>query len=429
MTIIITHPGGAHLDDFLSCCLVMYKYKDIDEIRRKEPNKSEINHPNIWVLDVGDKYDPDLKCYDHHQIQGEDCTLSLLLKDWGFWEKANKFYPWLEVSVLRDVKGPWELCKFLEIRSSTIAKLDSFIERTILQFFEDEEVISSRHILFSLMKEFGKYFFTAIREYHKVLEKVEKKIEFKEIKDVLITICYKDMKHSSHIAHILKEKRKESYPDERGGIFVYPNKRVLGTIALERYKDDKRVDLQRLVDFPYTAVDFLARGATVKIKRNPELELNRWIQNIQFLGQYRRLFADETAHKKKEFCKSNEAWRKILSDFITTQYKSQPEVANALLGRLETELYKKGTHQNTPFGSKPALRKQSEDIIEKLVDNQVIFYTIIEGKAKRPVNIAIEWVVSHPEFKNVKIWGGHARNLFRDQKEINDLKSLLEMEM
>ncbi|MBY8982655.1 MAG: MYG1 family protein [Candidatus Lokiarchaeota archaeon] len=109
MTIIITHPGSAHLDDFLSCCLVMYKYKDVDEIRRKEPLRVDINDPNIWVLDVGEKHDPNLKCFDHHQNDIEDSTLSLLLKDWNYWEKAKKVYKWLEVSVLLDARGPKEV--------------------------------------------------------------------------------------------------------------------------------------------------------------------------------------------------------------------------------------------------------------------------------------------------------------------------------
>ncbi|MBY9006583.1 MAG: MYG1 family protein, partial [Candidatus Lokiarchaeota archaeon] len=220
MTIIITHPGSAHLDEFLSCCLVIYKFKDVKEIRRKEPLKSDINDPNIWVLDVGEKHDPNLKCFDHHQGNVEDSTLSLLLKNWNFWEKAKKVYRWLEVSVLLDARGPNEVYKFLNIDSNIASSLDSFVERTILHIFQEEEVINQKHILFSLMKKIGKYFFANIRDYFNVLKKVENKIKFKRIKDVLITICYKDLKHSSYIQFLMKEKRKEIYPKEKGGIFI-----------------------------------------------------------------------------------------------------------------------------------------------------------------------------------------------------------------
>lgn len=277
MTIIITHPGSAHFDEFLSCCLVMHKFKDIDEIRRKEPAKSDINDPNIWVLDVGGKHDPSLKCYDHHQVDMDDCTLSLLFKEWNLWEKAKEVYKWLEVSVLLDAQGHKEVCRFLNIDSNAIASLDSFIERTILHFFQEEEKINSKHILFSLMREFGKYFFVTIREYHKVLEQVEKKTEFKRIKDVLITLCYKDLKHSNHVAFLMREKRRERYPDEKGGIFIYPNKRVPGTIALKRFMDDERVDFRRLSDCK-EVVYVHPKGFFASVKAMSDDELEQYIE-------------------------------------------------------------------------------------------------------------------------------------------------------
>lgn len=278
MTIIITHPGSAHLDDFLSCCLVLFKFKDIDEIRRREPTKSEINHPDIWVLDVGDKLDPAIKCYDHHQIGGDDSTLSLLLKEWDLWDKAMKVYKWLKIVVMMDTQGPNEVRKFLKINSYTLASLDSFVERTLIRFFEDEEVINGKNILFSLMREIGKHFFTSIRDFFKIQEKVEKKMKFKRIKGVLITICFEDMKHSEHISRILKAKRKEKCPNERGGIFIYPNKREQGTIVLKRYEDDKRVDFARIKD--YEKVKFSHKqGYYVSLYPLSDKELERYLSD------------------------------------------------------------------------------------------------------------------------------------------------------
>ena len=67
MTIIITHPGSAHLDDFLSMCLVLYRAEDIEKVHRREPTQEEINDLSIWKLDVDDMHEPDLNCYEHHQ--------------------------------------------------------------------------------------------------------------------------------------------------------------------------------------------------------------------------------------------------------------------------------------------------------------------------------------------------------------------------
>ena len=77
MALIITHPGSAHLDDFLSCCLVVNKSGNIKKIKRKEPNQAEIKDLAIWKLDVGETSDPDMKCFDHHQDgMNDECALS-----------------------------------------------------------------------------------------------------------------------------------------------------------------------------------------------------------------------------------------------------------------------------------------------------------------------------------------------------------------
>ncbi|MHA1151007.1 MAG: MYG1 family protein [Promethearchaeota archaeon] len=258
MTIIITHPGSAHLDDFLSCCLVLQKYDDVKEIRRKEPTKSEINDPNIWVLDVGDKNKPSLRCYDHHQQEyTEDSTLSLLLKDWELWEKAKKVYKWLEIAVMQDALGSSAVAKTLKIKSSILGKLDSFIERSIIKFFQEEEVITIRSFLFPIMKEIGNEFFTSLREYFKLEKKIEKKIIFRKIKGVTIAMCFEGMEPSPHIERLLKEKKRKKYPNEKGGILIYPNRRIEDTIALKRLNDDARVDFTRVKD--YNKVKFAHR--------------------------------------------------------------------------------------------------------------------------------------------------------------------------
>ncbi len=243
---IITHPGSAHLDDFLSCCLVIHKSGDIEEIHRREPNHEEINDPSIWTLDVGDKFDPDMKCYDHHQIVMDDCTLSLLLKDWELWEKAIKVHDWLEIAVANDTKGPKEVTRRLNISYTALRQLDSFIERTILVLFEKSKVIRKGNALFSLMRIIGKKFFMLIDEYFKIRKEIEDKIEFKKIKEVPVIFCYKNIKFSSMLVRILNEKKREILKGERGGILVYPNNRPPGSIALRRHDDDNRVDFTRI---------------------------------------------------------------------------------------------------------------------------------------------------------------------------------------
>ena len=67
MSRIITHPGTAHRDDFLSISLVLAKDSEVTVIERREPSLAEIKDSNIWVLDVGRTLDSQLRAFDHHQ--------------------------------------------------------------------------------------------------------------------------------------------------------------------------------------------------------------------------------------------------------------------------------------------------------------------------------------------------------------------------
>ncbi|MHA1758821.1 MAG: MYG1 family protein [Promethearchaeota archaeon] len=278
MATIITHPGSAHLDDFLSSCLVIYKSGDIEKIYRKEPDISEIEDPNIWKLDVGDKFDPAIKCYDHHNVTIEDCTLSLLLKDWGIWEKANIVHNWLKVAVVKDAKGPKEVLNLLNISYTALNGLDSFIERTILGIFEKKDVINRKSALFSLMKTIGKRFFTQIDEYFKVLKLVEANAEYKKIKGVPIVMYYENARHSSMLVRILNEKKKEFFGDERGGIVIFPNNRPEGTIGLKKYDNDRRVDFSKIAKYEKVVYTH-PQGFFLVVDKMSPYELERYIED------------------------------------------------------------------------------------------------------------------------------------------------------
>ena len=76
----------------------------------------------------------------------------------------------------------------------------------------------------------------------------------------------------------MKEKRKEKYPDEKGGIFIYPNKRVPGTIVLKRYLDDKRVDFQRILGFE-KIVYIHPKGFFASVNPMSDRELKHYIES------------------------------------------------------------------------------------------------------------------------------------------------------
>ena len=278
MTIIITHPGSAHLDDFLSTCLVLSRAGDIEEVHRREPTQEEINDPSIWKLDVGDMHEPDLKCYDHHQYAMNDCTLSLLLKEWGLLEKALTVHTWLKIAIANDVGGAREVTKILNISYTAIECLSSYVERTVLNLFQKQKTFTKGTALFSLMNIIGRRFFTEIDEYFTLREALEGKIEFLRIKKVPIVSCYKDFPFSRTLVRLLNEKKREVFHDEKGGIAIYPNIRPPGTIALSRYHDDKRVDFTRISH--YEKVKFAhPQGFFASLEPLSEYELEQYIKD------------------------------------------------------------------------------------------------------------------------------------------------------
>ena len=53
---IITHPGGAHKDDFLACAVLLSKFPV--SIFRCDPTEEELADPEIAVVDIGHHHDP-----------------------------------------------------------------------------------------------------------------------------------------------------------------------------------------------------------------------------------------------------------------------------------------------------------------------------------------------------------------------------------
>ena len=67
-SLIITHPGRAHFDEFFAVSLVLAVDSAADfSIQRRNPTKEELDDPNVWVIDIGERYEPERRNFDHHQ--------------------------------------------------------------------------------------------------------------------------------------------------------------------------------------------------------------------------------------------------------------------------------------------------------------------------------------------------------------------------
>lgn len=116
---IITHPGHAHRDEFLAVALALALAEGSppDVVRTDDISEEDFNDPEVLILDVGGRHEPQLGNFDHHQMpKSADavCAFTLLLKAEGLYDDAVMALPWVRPLEILDSKGPMSLSKQLE---------------------------------------------------------------------------------------------------------------------------------------------------------------------------------------------------------------------------------------------------------------------------------------------------------------------------
>lgn len=104
--LIITHPGSAHFDEVTAVSLILAVYADTEfRIERHEPVPAELEDPDVWVVDIGNRHEPEKHNFDHHQ--DTDCPAAFVLVSeylglletmsvmpwWHFKDEVDRFGP------------------------------------------------------------------------------------------------------------------------------------------------------------------------------------------------------------------------------------------------------------------------------------------------------------------------------------------------
>ena len=266
-TTLLTHPGSAHKDEFLACCVLLALHPV--PIVRREPTASDLSDPQIAVVDVGHEHDPARNNFDHHQLPKDHaptCSLSLVLQHLGIYADARQFCEWLEPAEWFDCRGPISTAKFLGVDRNALPKLNSPIDITLLRRFALADRIELTAPLWAIMHMIGEDLLDYVRTLRTRLDFIAQHAQVWEL--VL----------GGEPAQILFLPRTDPLPDEPSmGLERYIEAqnlagKIVGTVApdrrstgygLSRFQDNPRLDFTRIADAP--GVHFAhARGFVAK---------------------------------------------------------------------------------------------------------------------------------------------------------------------
>ena len=278
-TKIVTHPGGAHKDDFLACSILVAETGA--SVFRCEPTEEDLGDKSIAVVDIGHQHQAELGNFDHHQFPRDaapTCALSLVLDYLGLYEDARAFCEWLEPAEWFDCRGAIRTAKWLGVERDIMFKLNSPIDFTLINRFSSESELGSENPVWQVMRMIGEDLLVYIRGMRKRIDGLSE----------IVTLW--DVKNSSVGGKVAFIERSQSLPEEptQGLSFFFKEKgieeSVLGVISpdgrgdgygLRRYEDHPAVDFNRVGDeadvhFVHSS-GFLAKVAATEPERLKEL--------------------------------------------------------------------------------------------------------------------------------------------------------------
>jgi len=146
--LIITHPGSAHFDEVTAVSLILAVYADTEfRIERREPVTSEMDDPDVWVIDIGNRHEPEKRNFDHHQSLDCPAAFVLVAEYLGLLETMSVM-PWWHFKDEVDRFGP--------VKSSEKYHAgDDLVNRNAVESWLVDKFASEAEACLPLLKSFG----------------------------------------------------------------------------------------------------------------------------------------------------------------------------------------------------------------------------------------------------------------------------------
>ena len=275
ITSVVTHPGGAHKDDFLACAVLLTQAPVA--IERRDPTDADLNDPLVAVVDIGNEHSDTLHNFDHHQFPRDHmptCALSLVLQHLGIYEDAREYCSWLEVAEWFDCRGPMDTAEWLGMDRETLGKLNSPLDITLLRRFAAQTEHKPGEPIWEVMRMIGQDLVdhvTSLRERIDFVAQHAEVWEFDGFKALYMprTEPLPDEASSGLGYHVEKLGLEEEII-----ALVYPDSRGTG-YGLRRFNDDPRMEFTQInaeEDVHFThARGFIAKTSSGDAERLKEL--------------------------------------------------------------------------------------------------------------------------------------------------------------
>jgi hypothetical protein len=163
LQLIITHPGSAHFDEVTAISLIMAIYDDTAfRVERREPAQAELDNPDIWVIDAGDRHEPEKHNFDHHQDMDCPAAFVLVAEYLGLLDTLS-IMPWWDFKDSVDRFGP--------VKSSVKYHAgDDLVNRNPMESWLTDSFASEPEASLPMLKSFGTYIIEGARMLKKQLD-------------------------------------------------------------------------------------------------------------------------------------------------------------------------------------------------------------------------------------------------------------------
>ena len=278
---IITHPGGAHKDDFLACSVLLSNHPV--SIFRRDPTEQELEDPEVAVVDIGHQHDPKLNNFDHHQLPRDHeptCALSLVLQKFEIYEDTKEFCSWLETTEWFDCRGPHDTAEWLGVDREAMAKLNSPLDVTMFQAFAKKKEHHPGEPVWEVMKMMGTDLVSYVVNLRSRMNQVAECEEIWELGESTgkfkVAFVPRTDPSIEDASGGLAWRIKERGLEEDVVAMVYPDSRGEG-YGMRRYNDSPVVDFSKLSEEPEVHFThnrgFIAKTSCTEVSRLKEMLL------------------------------------------------------------------------------------------------------------------------------------------------------------